>query len=92
MGTSNGCMAILCTKKLYSLQTAVSSLACIQHIHSQSVIAYIDNDIVHISTLHTHRWSCNTQAVSNFAKDWIEPIVDKFKLPVGIGELIDWQL
>ena len=41
---------------------------------------------------YTHRWSCNTQAVSNFAKDWIEPIVDKFKLPVGIGELIDWQL
>ena len=34
------------------------------------------------------RWSCNTQAVSGFAKDWIEPIVDKFKLPVGIGELI----
>lgn len=41
--------------------------------------------------MHTHahiRWSCNTQAVSGFAKDWIEPIVDKFKLPVGIGELI----
>lgn len=41
--------------------------------------------------MHTRahiRWSCNTQTVSGFAKDWIEPIVDKFKLPVGIGELI----
>ena len=65
------------------------------HLLVQYILSLMLPTLVMILSTYTHhaytptyRWSCNTQAVSGFAKDWIEPIVDKFKLPVGIGELI----
>ena len=89
MGTSNGCMAILCTKNCILFKQLSPHLR-VYSTYTLSLLLHTLTIILSTYQHHayTHRWSCNTQAVSNFAKDWIEPIVDKFKLPVGIGELI----
>ena len=34
------------------------------------------------------RWSCCMSTVEQFCKDWIEPIINDFKLPVGVGKFL----
>ena len=38
--------------------------------------------------IYSYRWTCCDGAITNFVKDWAEPIVEKFKFQYLVGELI----